>query len=224
MLRTPEPKEQARLLTKLLSTEGFVLPYQKALDFVAQLQGHRSWQVMQTMPVIAPQAVAEVNVPEFTVHGFNVADVRSVRPDLTNAQALRVLGIADESYDANDGLTWDILQDHANEFPEYCIDAVYKDPGVHVSVTVNLANGSIYYGSTNEVREAGWTNRKCMQDAWRGLRLEEAKVTLADGTVCELEGYPEVFDGFSEELVTLVDKLRVLEESTGKSLLRTLHD
>lgn len=221
MHRTPEPKEQARLLMQAMSVEGFVLPHQKALNVVAWMQGHRSWQVMQAMP---PAAVPEVVVPEFTVHGFNSADVRTVRPDLTDAQALRVLEIADKYFDASVGLNWEVLEALAREFPEYCVEGLYKDPGLTTTVTVNLANGSIYAGGLETVRNEGWSNRRRLQDAWHGLTFNAATVTLADGTVCELDGYNEVLDGFSDELIAQVDKLRSLEESAGKSFLRTLRD
>jgi hypothetical protein len=65
MLRTPEPKERAKLLVKLLKDAGLKLGHQASLNLVAQLEGHRNWNAMEAAlktaksePVSAASATA----------------------------------------------------------------------------------------------------------------------------------------------------------------------
>lgn len=46
MVRTPAPKEQARILREALSQQGIELPNQKSLDIVARMNGHKNWNVL----------------------------------------------------------------------------------------------------------------------------------------------------------------------------------
>ena len=49
---------------------------------------------------------------------WGIEDVQAVRPDLTDAQCLDVLKRCERQYDANMGLTWDVLSFHADDlFP-----------------------------------------------------------------------------------------------------------
>lgn len=48
-----------------------------------------------------------------------IEDILSIRPDLTDEQAIRVLEHADHKHDACIGISWDVLQIHAEHlFPE----------------------------------------------------------------------------------------------------------
>jgi hypothetical protein len=47
MLRTPEPKDQARLLVKLLADANLELGHQASLHIVARLHGHRNWNALE---------------------------------------------------------------------------------------------------------------------------------------------------------------------------------
>jgi len=50
---------------------------------------------------------------------WSIEDVQSVRPDLTDEQAMEVLWSAERSHDATVGINWDVLTDYANTlFPE----------------------------------------------------------------------------------------------------------
>lgn len=57
MLREPTPKSQANIVRRVFASHGVNLAHRQALDVVAQLRGHASWQVMQAQepkPVTAP--------------------------------------------------------------------------------------------------------------------------------------------------------------------------
>ena len=45
---------------------------------------------------------------------WHIDDVKSIRPDLTDAQARRVLWFAKEEHDANIGINWEVLGAHAD--------------------------------------------------------------------------------------------------------------
>ena len=50
---------------------------------------------------------------------WNVEDVQSVRPDLSNEQANDVLYVLAENFDANIGVDWDVIMMAAEQlFPE----------------------------------------------------------------------------------------------------------
>lgn len=58
MLRTPEPKNQAKLLVQLLADAGLTLGYQHSLNIVAQLGGHRNWNAMEAAMKAKPKSDA----------------------------------------------------------------------------------------------------------------------------------------------------------------------
>lgn len=45
---------------------------------------------------------------------WSIEDVRSLRPDLTEAQGWAVLETAQDQLDAEQGLTWSVLEEHAD--------------------------------------------------------------------------------------------------------------
>lgn len=50
---------------------------------------------------------------------WSTLDVTSVRPDLDEQQAMKVLEVVKRAHDANYGITWDTLKDTANNlYPE----------------------------------------------------------------------------------------------------------
>jgi hypothetical protein len=55
---------------------------------------------------------------------WNVEDVKSVRPELTEAQCLEVLDACERKHDANIGINWTVIVTHAEWlFPEADSDA-----------------------------------------------------------------------------------------------------
>lgn len=71
MLRTPEPKERAKLLVKLLKDAGLNLGHQTSLAIVAQLAGYRNWNAMEAahtqaakLPAPSVQAPAAAALPQ----------------------------------------------------------------------------------------------------------------------------------------------------------------
>jgi hypothetical protein len=65
-------------------------------------------------------ASAEINVHAYLAERRQIAsiwhieDVQSVRPDLTDGQAWKVLQSARRNHDANTGINWDVLECHAD--------------------------------------------------------------------------------------------------------------
>jgi len=51
---------------------------------------------------------------------WHIADVLEIRPDLTEDEALRVLEVLADSFDANNGINWDVIQ--------YTADSIYEEP------------------------------------------------------------------------------------------------
>ncbi|MBC8739737.1 hypothetical protein F6X40_23780 [Paraburkholderia sp. UCT31] len=128
MLRIPDAKSQARLLVEELQALGLEIQNQHALDVVAKLQGFRNWNVMQGTPAKRKRTVNTV-APEREVDGavlrnynpnqqiavtWSIGDVLSVRADLTDDEAFDVLHIALREHDATTGITYDVLQSHAD--------------------------------------------------------------------------------------------------------------
>lgn len=78
MLRTPEPKERAKLLVKLLKDAGLELGHQKSLAIVAQLEGYRNWNAMEAAQSKASQATVaskvEPAMPEGIEHLMAAAE------------------------------------------------------------------------------------------------------------------------------------------------------
>ena len=82
---------------------------------------------------------------------WSVEDVQSVRPDLTNDQAMDVLEMVERKHDATIGITWDTLEIWADEL--YPLDSLELkvpyvsvwDSGVEVTTqaTVNIKTGEI---------------------------------------------------------------------------------
>ena len=55
---------------------------------------------------------------QITIH-WGVEDVLSIRPDLSEDQALDVLEATEKNHDCSIGINWDIIEGHAsNLFPE----------------------------------------------------------------------------------------------------------
>lgn len=278
MLRTPEPKEQARLLAQLLKAEGVNLGHQKALHVVAQLAGHRNWNVMQAALAAQPPAPAEslAKTPPsatlealieaatdvvaqadgagcsddltvtsataverletvlqalhrgepvrpdprtFTVHGFGIGDVQSLRPDLSDDEAMQVLQAAERNYDASVGLNWDVLDTRALlEFAPYGIAAIAKlSDGREMACTVNLAKGSVYVGLPEHVTSQPYSQRVRLHPPEHGCH--SARITLGEGALAETfviaDRADEVHDGDSELLKELSDDIRDRESEGG---------
>jgi hypothetical protein len=275
MLRIPEPKEQARLLSSLLAEQGLGLQHQKALDIVARLHGHRNWNVMQAAPAaVAPAPVSEslpgtfvwkqrlvdaaenvVNSAddtgctddltvtsseavealrqalmhqepaddsqERTVGGFNVEDVHSVRPDLTDEEAEEVLSFCEKYFDASRGLTWDIIEEYSFQclgLP-YGVEAVLKyADGESQAVVVQLYSGRMFPG-TLESLEVARTARTHVDTDFSPLP-QGCELVFGDGKISvDMAGDWEVNGGSTEDLHQLCQELReagISFEKTGR--------
>lgn len=81
MIRIPEIKKQAQLMSAALATLGFDVPHQKALDIAAQMQGHKNWNVMRAAlanekPVESKESsqAPEVRISELVANVISAAD------------------------------------------------------------------------------------------------------------------------------------------------------
>lgn len=54
---------------------------------------------------------------------WSASDIQNVRPDLTPEQARQVLDAVERHHDANIGVTWYVLQIHADELFPHTSDA-----------------------------------------------------------------------------------------------------
>ncbi len=282
MLRTPEPKEQARLLVQLLSQAGLQLGHQASLNVVAQLHGHRNWNVMEASAAKTSQAATpatdspEAPTPrgweeviaavedvvsnaddtgcdgDLTVtslsavdrlnrlmenyrrdgafvyksqHGFSAADVLSVRPDLTDEQAEEVVRIADEEFDSNVGVNWDVLEDHASKFPHQVVPArlMNQDTDEEVAdVVVDYADGSIYWGSFADLDKMSWSERQLQLLLFKKLDYTAALVVqLSDDTFVDLDksNGGALFGGDTTALRNSLQELREDEEWALNTLI-----
>lgn len=271
MLRTPQPKEQARLLVTLLGQQGLALQHQKALDIVAKLHGHRNWNVMQAEPASVPpapelpqwleqltaaaqavvinadnsgcsddltvtsaQAVQDLDealdvargkataqpaaASPYTVAGFNVEDVLSVRPDLTDDEALGVLQFCDKYYDASYGLNWDRLLDNSHQWmgSAYAVEGVleYAD-GRREPVVVELYRGRLLAGTLAGLALARQERR--FESTSFGPLPAGTSLKLADGKVeVDMSDEADVYGASSDDLRELCDELRAAGVTFGR--------
>jgi hypothetical protein len=51
---------------------------------------------------------------------WHIDDVLNIRPDLSEAEALKVLEVLADDFDANNGINWDVIQ--------YTADRLYEEP------------------------------------------------------------------------------------------------
>lgn len=270
MLRTPQPKEQARLLAALLGEQGCVLQHQKALDIVARLHGHRNWHVLQAASAVEPdhsETPPQVNAKvlqqlleaadrvvcnaddagcsddltvtsqnavqrlgealglirtgtqpaaeAFNVAGFNVEDVLSVRPDLTDDEAMQVLEFCDRYYDASVGMNWDRLQDYSFQClgGPLAVDGVLVTPdGSQRMVTVLLYSGRLLAGGVEGTRRL-WDEERIKQAprTYRWLNEQQPAGTvlrLPCGVDVSMSLETAVHGGSDADLQSLCDELR----------------
>ncbi len=105
MKRTPKPQEQARMLVQMFAEQEKPPTYQQALNFIARLNGHKSWSVMQAVRETVSEnasATAERVVSPSTAYAWlrrlaqelvNTADDTGCSDDLTvvDAQVVEAL-------------------------------------------------------------------------------------------------------------------------------------
>lgn len=273
MLRTPQPKEQARLLVTLLGQQGIVLQHQKALDVVARLHGHRNWNVMQAEPanttattpaetalpawleqltraaqavvisadnsgcsddltVASAQAIQDLDealdvargkvdaraTAPYSVAGFNVEDVLSVRPDLTEDEALGVLQFCEKYYDASYGLNWDRLLDNSHQWmgSPYAVEGVLEfADGRREPVVVELYRGRLCQGTLDSLAQARQERRHEAQSF--GPLPEGTTLKLADGKVeVDVSDEVDLYGASSDDLRELCEELRAAGVTFGR--------
>jgi hypothetical protein len=153
MIRAPEVKKQAVMLRGFFADQGVNLTHRQALDRVAQMQGHPSWQVMEkhlrTQPVDTRSVTAVTGSYDATQQIailWSVNDVHSVRPDLDTDQCLSVLNFVKRNHDAEQGVNWTVMSQATDQlYGVWHIEAQFcpQDSDAWETVTVNLCNGEI---------------------------------------------------------------------------------
>ena len=87
-------------------------------------------EVMQLLLNLSDSELAQLKVIDPTreiAHVWGIEDITSNRPELTEAQALRVLKRIDEHIDSTLGITWDTLDDTANTMYPDLSDSLDSD-------------------------------------------------------------------------------------------------
>jgi hypothetical protein len=63
--------------------------------------------------------MTKATLPDEITIGWSIEDAKQVRPDLTDQQAREVLQRCERRFDANIGINWDVIGDHADAlFPK----------------------------------------------------------------------------------------------------------
>jgi hypothetical protein len=93
----------------------------------AEAEAERAWRTVEAARATIAQAKASgiaATPGSIDIHAllagrrqiasiWSVEDVQSIRPDLTDEQALAVLKAAEDGHDATIGINWDVLECHA---------------------------------------------------------------------------------------------------------------
>lgn len=135
MHREPTPKSQAKIVRRAFAAHGVDLPHRQALDVVAQVHGHASWQVMQAQQAPAPSAppARPVTVPANVI--YPVLQPAEAKPANSAVQLMTFEGIGfvqdREDFDQlvdNEQLAeriWESLKDRAAAFGLTELECVY---------------------------------------------------------------------------------------------------
>lgn len=126
-----EGERRRKAASALLASLVAVLPYAQSEAYCleklkdspeATAEADRAWQAIEAAEAATTAAKAARLIPDgINAHDacrqitevWSVLDVRSVRPDLTDAQACAVLESVCRTYDPAVGITWDVLRRHA---------------------------------------------------------------------------------------------------------------
>jgi hypothetical protein len=132
------PARQRQAAPKLLVSLKALLPYAEGeaycLDKLkdsleAQAEADRAWKAIESAQAAVAEAESAGMTPapsEIEVHAlladrkqiaaiWSIADVQTVRPDLTADQAWEVLRTTEKYHDCEYGITWDTLRIHADD-------------------------------------------------------------------------------------------------------------
>ncbi len=78
-----------------------------------------NWDVLSSLADdVLSDGIGSTNVsggPDFSItNTWGIADIKNVRADLTDEQAIEVLKAIDNSHDANEGVNWEVISTHAD--------------------------------------------------------------------------------------------------------------
>ena len=78
-----------------------------------------SWLEEGRRAIANARALASTELADEIAVTWHIEDVKEIRPDLTDDQAREVLQQAEDRHDAGIGITWDVLEIHADDlFPK----------------------------------------------------------------------------------------------------------
>jgi len=206
MLRIPQVKAQAQILRTMFAENGVTLTGRQALDAVARINGHKNYQVLQKLSQEpGPSKTSRAYDPSRQiVEIWSIGDVQSVRPDLTDKQALEVLHKAQSNADADVGINYGSLTSAARIFTKWRIVAELIDgDDVPQTVTVDLSNGSVFRGSPEALEAKGiyWESEAISGELRFSTRPDVAfEVDLG-----------AILNGGTESLFSLCEDLRQAE-------------
>jgi hypothetical protein len=78
MIRTPQAKQQAEILTAELNRRGTKLPWSQALEIVARMQGFKCWNALSAAAQATPDPAAPNAVPAVPSVRYQVPGIEAV--------------------------------------------------------------------------------------------------------------------------------------------------
>lgn len=200
MVRKPQAKDQAHILVKCLQDAGLTLGLGQALDIVARQNGHKDWNVMSASLTGKPDRRKQVKAPattrlsrgraespyDFSLQGWSVGDVVSVRSDLYPGEAQRVLEEAVYRMDSSVGVNWDVLEAQARWlYPRRrcaVVNCTVPAEGLEFMVEVDLCDGEVYEALEARPGAFGLVMREASSQRQREkLKLPEGEVLVSCG-------------------------------------------
>jgi hypothetical protein len=150
MIRVPDIKKQAAMLREFFAEQGVTLTFRQSLDRVARLHGHPSWQVMEkhlraSSPKESTSEAEKFDASRQVAIFWDIGDVLSVRPDLTDDQCLEVLHKVKRNHDCERGINWSVIEQATNAYEGWTIDAEFcaDDSTTWETRTIFLWNGQL---------------------------------------------------------------------------------
>ncbi|MDO8415175.1 MAG: glyoxalase superfamily protein [Agitococcus sp.] len=116
MKRTPTFTTQTKLIADAFATAGTTMGHQQTLELVAQLQGYRDYNTYLAEQKRPKKQESKFNgFKESFEFSWTIYEVLEKRPDLCKQEAFEVLFYTKRRYDANNGVSWQTIEDNADE-------------------------------------------------------------------------------------------------------------
>lgn len=209
MVRAPEIKKQAELLRGFFAEQGITLTHRQSLDHVARLHGHPSWQVMEkhlrtSSSADGNKVAVKFNASREIAIIWNISDVLTVRPDLTDDHCLEVLHKVKRNHDCERGINWDVIEQATNAYEGWTIEAEFCPDmgGKWEIVTVQLWNGELITAPREEYLSTNHTIDFPIDDRSGAVRFK----ALPDELYAVEDGF--LHSGEPEYLAALCAELR----------------